>query len=275
LEPLALGVAAALYADAQVWAAVNALAETFLTPRRLQKVMGLLPSVDQQPESFTLATRRHGMAPVLLKQHLRTVLLSFFERPTEVSLAWVVQLVDHPAMADPIEALSARALECRAALQVLLALQRIEEQLGLSFPPWPHADALLDCYVESGHHRLEMELSQTFHLLEACGDDEIVSAGVRYLFGAADDLDPSPTSLKGRIRARLEALDCSLAEFVRASPEVFARGPRSALGLVKEHIARVVQQNNTGTAVGRAWVLLFDGMRFDTWERVLTFPLHH
>ena len=47
LEPMALAVAAALYADAEVWTTVNALAETFLTPRRLQKVMNLLPTVDQ------------------------------------------------------------------------------------------------------------------------------------------------------------------------------------------------------------------------------------
>jgi hypothetical protein len=248
---------------------VNALAETFLTPRRLQKVMGLLPSVDQQPESFAAAARRHDMAPVLLKQHLRTVLLSFFERPTEVSLAWVPQFVDHPALVEPVHVLSPRALECRAALQVLLALQRVEERLGLSPPPIPHADALLDWYTESGHHRLEMELSQAFHLLETCGDDEIASAGMRYLCGGVDDLDPSPASLKGRVRARLEALDRSLAEFVRASPEAFARGPRSALRLVKEHIGSMVEEINTGTVTGRAWVLLFDGMRFDTWETVV------
>jgi hypothetical protein len=76
LEPLAPGVAAALSADPQVWAAVNTLAETFLTPRRLQKVMSLLPTADQQPESFAAAVRWHGMAPVLLKQHRAEVLLS-------------------------------------------------------------------------------------------------------------------------------------------------------------------------------------------------------
>jgi hypothetical protein len=123
--------------------------------------------------------------------------------------------------------------------------------------------------MESGHHRLEMDLSQIFHLLEACGDDEIASVGVHYLFGATDDLDPSPASLKGRVRARLEALDHSLAAFVRASPEAFARGPRSALRLVKNHIGSVVEQITMGIATGRAWVLLFDGMRFDTWETVV------
>jgi hypothetical protein len=269
LEPLAPGVVAALSADTRVWAAVNALAETFLTPRRLQKVMSLLPTVEQRPESFAAATRRHGMAPVLLKQHLRAVLLSFFERPGEISLAWVPQLVDHPAMIEPVDSLSPRALECRAALQVLLALQRIEERLGLPFPPFPHADALLDWYVESAHHRLEIEVSQAFHLLETCGDDEIASAGMRYLFGGVDDLAPSPTSLKGRVRARLEALDRSLAAFVRANPEAFARGPRSALRLVKEQLGPVVEQITAGTASGRVWLLLFDGMRFDTWETVV------
>jgi len=269
LEPMALGVASALSADAQVWAAVNALAETFLTPRRLQKVMGLLPTVDQQPESFAAAARRHGMAPVLLKQHLRMVLLSFFARPTEVSLAWVPQLVDHPALLEPVDTLSPRALECRATLQVLLALQRVEERLSLSPPLFPHADALLDWYVESGHHRLEMEISQACHLLETCGDDEITSAGMRYLFGGDDDLNPSPASLKGRVRARLETLDCSLAAFVRANPEAFARGPRSAIKLVKEHLGHVMEQINTGATSGRVWVLLFDGMRFDTWETVV------
>lgn len=269
LELLAPGVAAALSADAQVWAAVNALAETFLTPRRLQKVMSLLPTVDQKPESFVAATRRHSVAPVLLKQHLRAALLAFFERPTEVSLAWVAHLADDPAMVESVDTVSPSALECRAALQVLLAFQRIEERLSLSLPLFPHADALLDWYVESRHHRLEIELAQAFHLLEACGNDEIASTGVRYLFGAADDLDPSPTSLKGRVRARLEVLDRALAEFVRASPEAFARGPRSALRLIKEHIGGIVEQINTGTTAGRAWVLLFDGMRFDTWETVV------
>jgi hypothetical protein len=97
----------------------------------------------------------------------------------------------------------------------------------------------------------------------------MASAGMCYLFGAADDLDPSPASLKGRVRARLEALDRSLAELVRASPEACARGPRSALRLVKDHIGSAVEQINTGIAAGRAWVLLFDGMRFDTWETIV------
>src|SRR5215510_12611501 len=68
LEPLALDVAAALSADPQVWTAITTPAETFLTPRRLQKITGLLHAADQQPESFAAAARRHCITPVLLKQ---------------------------------------------------------------------------------------------------------------------------------------------------------------------------------------------------------------
>src|SRR5262249_14795783 len=121
LEPLAPGVAAALSTDAQVWAAVDGLAGALLTPRRAPKSLTLLPTVEQQPESFIAATRWHSVAPVLLKQHLRAVLLAFFEQPTEVSLAWAAHLVDDLAMVGPVDAVSSSALECKAALQVLLA----------------------------------------------------------------------------------------------------------------------------------------------------------
>jgi hypothetical protein len=68
---------------------------------------------------------------------------------------------------------------------------------------------------------------------------------------------------------RLDALDRSLAEFVRRDAEAFAQGPRSALSLVKERVGNIAEQIKTGASAGRVWVLLFDGMRFDTWETVV------
>ena len=131
LEPLALGVASALSADTQVWAAVNALAETFLTPRRLQKVMSLLPTIDQQPESLgDRAPARYGSSALeAAPPHGITVVFCTANRGV---VGMGPQLVDHPAMVEPVDALSPRALECRATLQVLRALQSVEERLNLS-----------------------------------------------------------------------------------------------------------------------------------------------
>ena len=52
LETLAMPVEAGLRFEPKVWARVNALAETFLNPRRLDRVIALLPEDDRQIEAL-------------------------------------------------------------------------------------------------------------------------------------------------------------------------------------------------------------------------------
>ncbi len=269
MEPLALRVATALHADTRVWSVVEVLSETLLIPRRLERVMELLPIADRQPKTLVAAIRRLGIAPVILKQYLHMLLLSFFQQSTGAPLAWAADLAHHPLVREAADALSPRARECQAALLFLVTVQRVEGRLAQTPPRFPHPDTLLDWYVNSGHHRLEIDVAQALHYLEGCENEEIAQTGLRYLFGEADDLDPSPLSLKGRVRSRLDTLDHTLAEFVRRDVEAFTQGPRSALTLVKERIGHVAEQIKTGASAGRVWVLLFDGMRFDMWEIVV------
>ena len=62
------------------------------------------------------------------------------------------------------------------------------------------------------------------------------------------------TSLKERVLARLCQLDEALAIFVRASPEQFGKGIRSARGLLRDKVD--VGQIKAGTLPGRIWILL-------------------
>jgi hypothetical protein len=136
----------------------------------------------------------------------------------------------------------------------------------LSTPKFPHADALLDWHVHNGQHLLELEVSQAAHCLADFDDDTLIECGHQYLFGA-DEQRPPPQSLKGRVFERLEHLDAALAAFVRPDVDKFCHGARSARGLLREKIA--VNQIATDTLPGRVWVLVFDGMRFDSWEQVV------
>src|SRR5262249_17386750 len=145
----------------------------------------------------------------------------------------------------------------------------VEERLLTSLPKFGNPEALLDWYVKTSHHSLEMDVTQAFHHLEACGDEQTLETGTQYLLGGPFDLDPSEESLKGRVRSRLDELDHALAEFVRPDPVNFARGPRSALGLLSGQLLDAVAQITDGELNGRIWVLLFDGMRYDTWEVVV------
>jgi hypothetical protein len=262
MEPLALAVATRLQADPKAWAAVESLADRFLTARRLSKVFDLLPA--KQP-----LLKGAGVSPVILFHQVRTALLSFFEQPSLDRLSWAAGLSDHPLLASRSSDLSARAAQCRAALQFLLGVLSVEQRLATVPPSFPHADALLDWYVEHRNCPLELETACVAHDLESCEEEELADAGRQYLFGGADDQNPSEESLKGRVRARLHALDAALAGFVAANPDKFARGPRSILGYLNKTLKPKLDEIVAGQGTGRLWVLIFDGMRFDTWNEVV------
>jgi len=269
MEPLLLPVANRLRTEARVWSRIDAMAESFLTPKRMQRVVDLVPAMQRTPEGLASTIGRPGVAAPVLKQHLRLAILDLLRRAGSAEMAWVQQLADHPLVSARPESLTPRALECRSAIQFLLVVAQIAERLALPLPGFQHADALLDWYIQTAHHRLEIDLSQALHHLEACGDSEIATAGLQFLFGGVDDLAPFPPSLKGRVRTRLEELDRQLASLVREDAEGFAHGPRSAVKLIRDRIGAAVEAATRGASHGRVWILLFDGMRFDTWEQIV------
>lgn len=262
MEPLVLAVAMRLQADPKVWAAVESLADRFLTPGRLSKVFDLLPA--ELP-----LLKGAGISPAILFHQVRTGLLAFFEQPSLDRLSWALELVDHPLLTSRGNNVSARASQCRAALRFLLSVVSAERQLAASIPSFGHADALLDWYVDHRNCPLELETAGACHDLEACEDEELTGAGRQYLFGGSDDLKPSEESLKGRVRARLHALDTALAAFVRAGSEEFARGPQNILCYLRKTLKAELDEIVAGQSAGRLWVLVFDGMRFDTWSEVV------
>jgi hypothetical protein len=79
MEPLALQVGAALRNDNRVWERVSLLAEKFLSPRRMQRVMALLPESESKPERLARAILNPDTAPVILKQYLKSILLKTFK----------------------------------------------------------------------------------------------------------------------------------------------------------------------------------------------------
>ena len=262
MEKLAPGVIALLLKDG-TWTAVEQRAESFLTPARAAKVVTLLPPMTGTVKDAALLLAQ--TVPAILRQHLSSALETFFKKPSAQALAWVPTLEKQPLLSDA-EVATDRARQCRAGLRLLLALQRAEVGLALSPPKFPHADALLDWHVHNGQHLLELEVSQAAHCLADFDDDALTECGHHYLFGA-DEQRPAPQSLKGRVFERVERLDAALADFVRPDPAKFCHGTRSARGLLREKIA--VNQIAADTLPGRVWVLIFDGMRFDSWEQVV------
>jgi hypothetical protein len=263
MEGLGLRVARTIAADEKLWPKVQAKADVFVTPARLERVAQLLPTAGNTPAV------RADLPPMLLFHQLRQAMLGFLKTPAPAGLAWAKPLAGLPILTEAAEGLSGRAAQCRAVLRFILAVSGIEERLGVAVPKFPHADALLDWYVQQGQHRMELDLSRAFHDIEEGGDAELAEGARFYLFGGQDDLAPAPQSLKGRVRSRLDELDRALAGFVRSSPAAFAQGANSALGMLKSRVKPAADKAILGTTDGRVWVLIFDGMRFDTWDSVV------
>lgn len=262
LESVAIAVIASLKADGKAWALVERRAETFVTPARSLKIAGLLPA---EVSSQTVAALH---PPILLFPHLRQGLVQFFARPM-AGLAWTEGLRSHPALdANTIES-GGRRRQCRAAASLAQHIDFIEARLKTVVPAFSHADAQLDWYIGTGHHRLELEAACALHDMHACDDEDLARAGQIYLYGSGEETSPSAGSLGCRIRQRLDELDQCLAKFVASDPAKFGNGARSVVGFLKSELQSDVTPILTGDSDSRVWVLIFDGMRYDTWENVV------
>jgi hypothetical protein len=263
MERFGLQVSKLLAVDARSWATVEGIAEGFLTTSRMERVGLLFPSGGSPflPPPNTPA--------VILSHQLRQALGAFFKAPSAENLSWTEAVSKHRMMSTASEDLSSRGSQCVALTRFARRVRNIEKGLSTIPPSFPNADAVLDWYVAQGHHRMELELARAFHDIEESGDGDLGQAARNYLFGGQDDLAPAVGSLKDRVRTRLDELDRSVATFVSKDPEGFAKGLRSTLGLVKRLIGDRVANITLGNDSGRAWVLLFDGMRIDTWEAVV------
>jgi len=269
MEEQAEALVERVMADAKLWPAVQRQAEAFLPPKLIQKVLDLAA-----PEGKTAVDRITGLlqkplVPILLHEALREAFLTFLADPSVAKTGMLAGLAKQPMLRASQDDDSNRSRQCRAGMQCLTILELIEKRLAERMPKFQHAEALLDWYLETGYHTLELQLAQAFHSLEGFEDSEVTQAGQQYLFGGQDDVSPSAESLKGRLVGRLEALDQTLAGFVRADPTAFAQSSRSVLHLLRDRLKEDVGRIGLGQETGRVWILVFDGMRFDTWDTIV------
>jgi hypothetical protein len=263
LETLSINVIAEMRANGKIWRSVERRAEDFITPNRSERLAALIP-VDGTGKTI----RALGSAPLLFL-YLRQRILAFFAKPDANKLAWTSELSSHPALKSDFGDQMGRGRQCVAAAGLARAIYLIENRVTTAVPAFAHADGLLQWYVSSGHHRLELELARALHDLDACEDEDFRKAGHSYFSGSGDEMAPSSGSLGFRIRRRLDALDAELAKFVESDPARLANDAMSILGYLKSQLDGELMPILSGDSDRRVWVLIFDGMRYDTWEEVL------
>lgn len=119
----------------------------------------------------------------------------------------------------------------------------------------PDLATLVDAYVHSGIYRLEL----------ACAIVE--SQVIRFLSSdIRSQLLAALNTLKQAIWARLDVLDAHLAALIGQDPSAFESCPRLATQILHNTVFRAGIQP---TKANSLWILVFDGMRWDTWREVV------
>jgi len=267
LEPLAVRVITRLRSQPDTWTWIEAAAGKFLTSPRLNRVFdGFIPEQTIQKQAEYIQSGE--FVPLIAIRHILAILKEFFKNPSPAAIEWINNL-KQSKFEDVAAPVDTNGLRLAAGLRLLRAVRRIEGILATSVPDFSHPEGLLEWYFDSGHYGLEFAISRGWSDFVTCGEPEFMEEGQKYFFGEYGDLNPLPASLRERIRVRLDELDGSLAAMIRSNPIKFMQGPRSAASMVRQKLGDQMKQLSLGTLEGRLWILLFDGMRYDTWEEVV------
>lgn len=253
LEPMVMPVVRRLRRERDAWEQVNLRAGGFCRERACARVMDLL---EPGPQALVKAVLDENTSPVLLRDILLRLLRGFLASPKLEDLAWVDGAASHPLLSGPGR--TAVEQEGAAILECLIRLRRVEKRLLEPLPTEGSAEELLEWYCGSRAYFLELDASEAYQFAEAAADLAARELIEPYFHGA-------PGGLKRRVRAYLDALDGQLAGYISADPKALAMGSRSATRIIAETVAA----HMPGGKGGRVWILIFDGMRFDTWSSVV------
>jgi hypothetical protein len=254
-----------------VWPQIEAAAGNYLTPKRVEKLLTL--TGQSLPDGASLATfvARERLLPVRAAV-LRRLALRVLAQPSELAAVistWQAQAEDGPVETEVGGAVG-DAQAVQAVINLLFVWHRIEATLRQPVPEVNQPPTLLDAYEQAGWHRLDIDLGQLPHLATQAKDAEVLRAVHALAFGEhGDDQRPQPGSLKERVRAAQHRLDERLAALIRPSADDFIAGARCSAHYLRTQLRPTVDALTLGNREGKVWILIFDGMRFDTWRFVV------
>jgi len=251
LEPQVGTILESIVHDGEAWARINRLAESELTDRKVSQVLLLVGATANE---LLGVLSNPSTSPILLRETVGNVLRSVFAGASLGESSWMASLQGHPAIKKSAEASVSGQAACLS--ECLLNVVEVQQAIQRPIVTATHADELLDWYVDGGLHLLELRLAQAFSRLESVGDPDLIAAGERFL------LDGSG-ALKRRLRDYLDQIDEHLAGFITPDAVSFMQGPRSATRVLRDIVYKQRHQ------FARIWILLFDGMRLDTWDLVV------
>lgn len=166
---------------------------------------------------------------------------------------WAQGLNSHPIIVEKLDtAFSEKAIE---TLKLLIGIASILKVLNSPFEAKTDLASLVDWYEASGFFKIEYEIAKVNKYLKAVYDDQLRKKLSEHL-----------SRITKQILKKLETADLNLSSLIERNWKSYLSHHRLAVNIVNEH---VLQKEITFTKEKKLWLLIFDGMRLDTWHEVV------
>lgn len=148
------------------------------------------------------------------------------------------------------------------AMQVLEAMSLVEQELAKPFEPHSELSSLIMWYTRESHlYSLRLYVAKARRSLKAMREMSL-----------ADQLKPYLDDLETRACDRLDMANRNLADLIGKAWRAYTSHPRLSINILRDTVLR---KRNHPPRKPRVWILIFDGMRWDTWQEVVKPALTH
>jgi len=240
------------------WMRLAELAEKDLDTERLYAAVGsLLPGADMAALGRMIKNEEHSAA--LIEALSRRALHLYLDAKPASGLDWAASLHSHPLFErKPADETEDTTLN-RAQQQLLIlgALAFITQKLAVPWPECKTFDEILDQYAKSKVWRLELAVAR----VRKCGQ-AVKERALR------EKLSDHVDALRVRVRDHLDCADHNLADLIKAQTGPYLNHPRSLTKVIYRYLRKSLGGKKTPVS-GRVWMLVFDGMRYDSWQEVI------
>ena len=145
--------------------------------------------------------------------------------------------------------------QAQMMVRVLDELSFIEKGLAAPLPEFSSLATAVDWYVQSGACLLELAHARAVTASRGLAGGDVQPA-----------LQQCLNDAQGRIRAYLDEADHALAELVRKDVGGYLNSPRLSINVLRDTI---LVKRVAPTSKASVWIVVLDGMRWDTWREVV------
>lgn len=146
--------------------------------------------------------------------------------------------------------------DAKALLLLFRNILLLRKTLSIKIPDHKKLPTLVDWYVKNKIYRIQLVLTRSMRYVRSIGDQDLHAIVDKYL----------SEEMERKVQSYLERLDLQLFALIAQNLNEFLSHPRVSTHILSDY---VLTKGIKFSRERHLWLLVFDGMRLDTWKEVV------